>query len=199
MAVEAEKRTKAVAVKQSSIEHTSLFLQSLPEKPKEELSLKEAIDQLREPLRAALLRGYTYAELAEMLTEKGIKISAFTLKNYVPSGKRRANKEKEAAAAKALPRRERKNSAVESAVAELEAKPQKRAETSIQKSVEEPAKTNSQTNEKPASTQEVSVAKNKAEDEAAVKKTPTRQSGTASTKKTAAKSPSTQSRKKTSA
>lgn len=189
-----EKRQKAIAVKQSSIGNTSAFLESLPEKPKEDLSLREAIDQLREPLRAALSRGYTYAELAEMLTEKGIKISAFTLKNYVPSGKRRANKEKEAAA-KVGTRRGRKSQAVESAVAELEAQPVKLTETSAKSSVGEAAKTELETSEKAPQTKKASAAKTKADDESTVKQPIATKSRSASTKKPA----STQSRKKPSA
>ncbi|MEX0269322.1 hypothetical protein AB3R30_09270 [Leptolyngbyaceae cyanobacterium UHCC 1019] len=189
-----EKRTKAVAVKQSSIGSTSAFLESLPEKPKEDLSLREAIDQLREPLRAALSRGYTYAELAEMLTEKGIKISAFTLKNYVPSGKRRANKEKEAAA-KGGTRRGRKTQAVESAVAELEAQPSKLTETSAKSSTSTAKKTESETHEKAPQTQKASAAKTKSDAGSTVKQPTATKSRTAATKKPA----STQSRKKTSA
>jgi hypothetical protein len=186
-----QKRSKTAAVKQSSIGNTSAFLESLPEKPKEELSLKEAIDQLREPLRAALSRGYTYAELAEMLTEKGIKISAFTLKNYVPSGKRRANKEKEAVA-KVGTRRGRKTQAVESAVAELDAQPAKPTETSAKK-------TESETSEKAPRTSKASAAKTKTDDESTVKQPASTKSRDASTKKPTAKSTSTQSRKKPSA
>ncbi|NJP08838.1 MAG: hypothetical protein HC866_04610 [Leptolyngbyaceae cyanobacterium RU_5_1] len=89
MATAATKRPKASVVKQAAIEHTSTFLQALPEKPKEDLSLKEAIGQLQDPIRAALAKGYTYQELAALLSEKGIRISAFTLKNYVPSGRRK--------------------------------------------------------------------------------------------------------------
>lgn len=191
-----EKRSKAVAVKQASIGNTSAFLESLPEKPKEDLSLREAIDQLREPLRAALSRGYTYAELAEMLTEKGVKISAFTLKNYVPSGKRRANKEKEAAAAKAGNRRGRKTQAVESAVAELESQTTQPTETSAKSSISEAKKTESETSEKASRTQKASAAKTKTDDESTVKQPTATKSRAAATKKPAAKSTATQSRKK---
>lgn len=194
MVVVTEKRQKAVAVKQSSIGNTSAFLESLPEKPKEDLSLREAIDQLREPLKAALSRGYTYLELAEMLTEKGIKISAFTLKNYVPSGKRRANKEKEVAA-KVGTRRGRKNQAVESAGAELDAQPSKVAEASAQLSVSESVKNELEKSEKASQTPKSSAAKTKADDESTVKQPTATKSRAASTKKLT----STQSRKKPSA
>ncbi|MDX2241112.1 MAG: hypothetical protein NW224_10550 [Leptolyngbyaceae cyanobacterium bins.302] len=83
------KRARATIVTQSSIEDAQSFLQTLPDKPKEDLSLKEAVEKLKVPLQAALAKGYTYPELAALLKDKGIKISAATLKNYIPTGKRR--------------------------------------------------------------------------------------------------------------
>ncbi|MDX2244387.1 MAG: hypothetical protein NW224_27245 [Leptolyngbyaceae cyanobacterium bins.302] len=120
MAAVTTKRPKASAVKQASIKDTNAFLQSLPEKPKEDLSLREAVEQMRDSVRGALAKGYTYQELAAMLTEKGIRISAFTLKNYVPSGRRRSTKEQ---VDKVAPKRGRKSKAEvgEIAVASLEA------------------------------------------------------------------------------
>jgi hypothetical protein len=85
-------RSKADSVKHKTIEHTVSFLTKLPEKPKEDLSLREAIKQLQVQLKDALKKGYSYPDLAEMLTDQGIKISALTLKNYLPSGKRQATK-----------------------------------------------------------------------------------------------------------
>lgn len=106
MAAVTTKRTKASAVKQASIKDTNAFLESLPEKPKEDLSLREAVEQMRESVRGALAKGYSYQELAAMLTDQGIRISAFTLKNYVPSGRRRSLKDQQAA--KPVQRRGRK-------------------------------------------------------------------------------------------
>ena len=119
MAAVTTKRPKASAVKQSSIKDTNAFLESLPEKPKEDLSLREAVEQMRDSVRGALAKGYTYQELAAMLTEKGIKISAFTLKNYVPSGRRRSTKDP---VDKPAPKRGRKSNAEvdESAIASME-------------------------------------------------------------------------------
>ncbi len=120
MATATSKRPKAASVKHASLEQTGAFLQALPEKTKEELSLKEAIAQLQEPIRAALVKGYSYQELAAMLAEKGIHISAFTLKNYVPSGKRRSSKEQ--AVAKRASRPGRKAKDQQSAVVDMSAK-----------------------------------------------------------------------------
>ena len=87
------KRARATIVTQSIVEDAQSFLQALPEKPKEDLSLKEAVDKLKAPLQAALAKGYTYPELAALLKDKGIRISAATLKNYIPTGKRRGKEQ----------------------------------------------------------------------------------------------------------
>jgi hypothetical protein len=98
MAIPPSKRPKIAAIKQEAVTDAAEFLQTLPDKPKEELSLREAVDQLRDQIRDSLARGYTYSDLATLLGERGITISASTLKNYVPSGKRQAAKDKQAEA-----------------------------------------------------------------------------------------------------
>ena len=100
-------RSKAVNVNKQSVEQAGSYLQELPEKPKENLSLREAVGQLRDQIQAALAKGYSYDDLAKMLTEKGIEISATTLKSYVPAGRRQSNKDK-TAAPKTRTRRTRK-------------------------------------------------------------------------------------------
>lgn len=102
MAATPGKRSKATLVKKEMVEEANSFLQDLPEKQKEDLSLKEAVNKLREPIQEALAKGYSYPDLAKMLSEKGIKISALTLKNYAPSGRKQSSK------AKAKPRRAKK-------------------------------------------------------------------------------------------
>ncbi|MBL1179399.1 hypothetical protein [Pantanalinema sp. GBBB05] len=82
--------SRGTTVKQAAIDDAQLALQALPDKPKEKLSLKEAVEKLKAPLQAALAKGYSYQELAMMLKENDIVISAATLKNYVPVGKRAA-------------------------------------------------------------------------------------------------------------
>ncbi|MBF2027077.1 MAG: hypothetical protein IGS48_09975 [Oscillatoriales cyanobacterium C42_A2020_001] len=94
MALQPRKRSRSTIVNADSVEQASLFLQELPEKQKENLSLREAVGQMQDSIKAALSKGYTYDELAKMLANQGIQISAFTLKNYVPSGKRSAPKAK---------------------------------------------------------------------------------------------------------
>lgn len=94
MTLAPRKRTRATVVSPEAVEQATVLLQELPEKPKEDLSLREAVGQMQDSLKAALSKGYSYEELAQMLAKQGIQISAFTLKNYVPSGKRSASKAK---------------------------------------------------------------------------------------------------------
>ncbi|HIK17275.1 MAG TPA: hypothetical protein IGS53_18570 [Leptolyngbyaceae cyanobacterium M33_DOE_097] len=94
MAETTGKRTKASIVKKELVGQVAGFLGELPDKPKSELSLKEAVRELQDLIRGALGKGYTYQEVADMLSNQGIKISAFTLKSYVPAGKRQSTRAK---------------------------------------------------------------------------------------------------------
>jgi hypothetical protein len=94
MAVATGRAVRTTIVKQDKVDQAMTFLKELPDKPKEDLSLREAVGHLRDSIKDALSKGYSYADLAKMLTDQGIKISTLTLKNYVPSGKRSASKTK---------------------------------------------------------------------------------------------------------
>src|SRR5579883_2778767 len=85
-------RSRMAAVKQEAVNQTISLLIDLPAKPKDDLSLREAVQQMQIPLKSALVKGYSYADLAQILTDRGISISALTLKNYLPLGKRQSNK-----------------------------------------------------------------------------------------------------------
>lgn len=100
MAGVTNKRPKVVLVKKDAVDQAGTFLDGLPEKPREDFSLRAAVDRLREPIRAALAKGYTYEEVAELLAKQGITISPSTLKNYVPSGTRQSSKDKAASSRK---------------------------------------------------------------------------------------------------
>ncbi len=65
---------------------TSVF-DALPEKPRETYTLRQAVSLLYEPLQTALSRGYDYDEIAAILAEQGIPISAFSLKRYLSLSK----------------------------------------------------------------------------------------------------------------
>ena len=58
-------------------------LSQLKEKPKSELTLRESIYFLRDKLKSALKKGYSYQDLSEILEEQEILISASTLKQYL--------------------------------------------------------------------------------------------------------------------
>ncbi|MCC5632390.1 hypothetical protein [Nostoc sphaeroides] len=58
-------------------------LEKLQEKAKEELSLRESIKFLREQLKSALKKGYSYQDLSQLLEKQEIKVSAATLKQYL--------------------------------------------------------------------------------------------------------------------
>jgi hypothetical protein len=169
------KRSKATLVKKEMVEEANSFLQDLPEKQKEDLSLKEAVNKLREPIQEALAKGYSYPDLAKMLSEKGIKISALTLKNYAPSGRKQSSKAK--------PRRAKKvqSSSVASVESLLDNSDSSEAEAPAPKSRRGGGRTTASRS---------SAAKSTAA------KTPRR---TASTAKTGAKSTSTTRRRKASA
>ena len=87
MAVATSRRSRAVNVSREAVDQVGVLLQQLPEKPKEAVSLQEAVNQLQEEIRLALSKGYSYAELAPLLGEQGIAISANTLKRYVSIGR----------------------------------------------------------------------------------------------------------------
>ncbi|HIK15119.1 MAG TPA: hypothetical protein IGS53_07525 [Leptolyngbyaceae cyanobacterium M33_DOE_097] len=86
--------TRASVVKPEVMGQVAGFLGELPDKPKDQLSLKEAIAELSEQIQSAFDKGYTYPEIAEILHDHGIQISAFTLKSYVPRGRKKTSARK---------------------------------------------------------------------------------------------------------
>ncbi len=69
-------------------------LGDLKEKPKEELTLRESIYFLRDKLKSALKKGYSYQDLSEILSEQEIFISAATLKQYLTEIKKKSSSSK---------------------------------------------------------------------------------------------------------
>lgn len=76
---------KAGKIQAGQLKQAGILLQNLPQKPQSIFSLLEAIDQLRDPLQAALMKGYSYEELATILQTQGIPIQESTLKSYLAS------------------------------------------------------------------------------------------------------------------
>ena len=59
----------------------------IPPKPKQGMTLREAISKFKPTITKALKRGYTYEEVAAILTEEGISIKGATLKQYLAESK----------------------------------------------------------------------------------------------------------------
>jgi len=144
MAVATGRRPKAISVSKQAVDQAGALLGQLPEKPKENLSLRDAIDQLQEEIKEALSKGYTYNDVAGLLANKDILISPATLKRYVSMGRGRAAQARKDAAK--APRRTRKTSvdlsesesdaAIESATAD--SVPSRKRRSSAAQTVETP-------------------------------------------------------------
>lgn len=78
----------ATLVTKASIDQASDALQGLPEKTKEKLSLREAVDVLRDHITAALEKGYSYEDIAVMLAKQGVSIAPSSLKHYLARSNR---------------------------------------------------------------------------------------------------------------
>jgi hypothetical protein len=79
-------RPKSTNISKSAIDQVGSLLQDLSAKPREEMSLREAIDQLREPIQGAMARGYSYEDIVKILGEKGIPTTVTTVKRYISLG-----------------------------------------------------------------------------------------------------------------
>lgn len=78
----------SVHVPKTAIEQATLALQDLPEKPRDSWSLREAIDVMHDVIAAALDKGYSYEEIAAMLSERGVEIRASSLKRYFAAARK---------------------------------------------------------------------------------------------------------------
>ena len=114
------RRRSSTSIPQSVIDQASTALDQLPEKPKENLSLKEAVAALKDTITSALERGYSYEEVAAMLSEQGVKISASSLKSYLSAIQRTS-------ATKPVKGRGRKAKATAATTTETEAAPAEEA------------------------------------------------------------------------
>jgi hypothetical protein len=86
----AQKRTSPAAIAKSAIAAASSALEALPAKPKSNWSLRETVVLLQDSIVEALSKGYTYPEVAKMLSTRGVEISASSLKSYLSAAKRGA-------------------------------------------------------------------------------------------------------------
>jgi ABC-type sugar transport system substrate-binding protein len=80
----ARKRTKWLEVNDDQVAGIMQVIQQLPSKG---YSLKMLIADMRSEIQQALDRGYSYPEMAAILTQQGIKIAPRTLRAYLKTGK----------------------------------------------------------------------------------------------------------------
>lgn len=97
----------ATLVTKNSIDQAAEALQELPEKTKEKLSLREAVDVLRDHITAALDKGYSYEDIAVMLAKQGVSIAPSSLKHYLA----RSNRQLRSKTGATQPRRRRTSKA----------------------------------------------------------------------------------------
>lgn len=64
----------------------------IPPKPKQGMTLKEVVMKSKAMINLALKRGYTYDEIAAILTSEGISIKGATLKQYLTESKSKRSK-----------------------------------------------------------------------------------------------------------
>jgi hypothetical protein len=104
MATSARNRPKTANVSKTAIDQVGSLLQDLSAKPKEEMSIREAIDLLREPIQSAMAKGYHYDDIIKILADSGISTTATTVKRYLSlSNPRRSKTTKSGRRAKAQP------------------------------------------------------------------------------------------------
>ncbi len=187
MATTKRRSPTSTLVSKGAISSASSILEGLPEKPKEIWSLREAIDLLKEPISAALDRGYSYAEVSKMLTEKGVEISPSTLKYYLSS----ARKEKDGSKPKTRRRRKTQGITLDPETVTLtngsDNGAAAKAEPTVEKAPAKNTRATTTASAKPA-------AKTPAKSAPAAKAKPAATKST--TTKTASKPPSTRGRKK---
>lgn len=99
----------ATLVTKSAIDQAAEALQDLPEKTKEKLSLREAVDFLRNDISMALDKGYSYDDIAIMLAKQGVSIAPSSLKHYLA----RSNRQLKSKSTGTQTRRKRSKSEVE--------------------------------------------------------------------------------------
>ena len=83
MATATLKRIRAGNVSKTALDQVGSLLQDLPEKSQDQISLRDAVAQLQGRIKDALGKGYSYEDIATLLTQQKIAISPSTLRNYV--------------------------------------------------------------------------------------------------------------------
>lgn len=106
-----------------------------PEKPKPGMTLKEVILRSKSVIKQALKRGYTYDEIAVILSEEGIPVKGATIKQYLSesSRTRRTTKGKATTVATGNLRPESQPESQPTREQKLETQAETQAETPVEK------------------------------------------------------------------
>lgn len=84
-----KRRSSASAnISKAAIDQVGTTLQDLPEKPRENLSLREAVATLQDSITTALDRGYSYEEVVNILSRQGVDITVASLKRYLAAARK---------------------------------------------------------------------------------------------------------------
>jgi hypothetical protein len=102
------------AIPKAALEKVQLSLSGLPEKTRQGVPLREAVEQMQDVIVEALAKGYSYEDVASLLTEQGVDINAPSLKYHLS----RLKKTKRTRAAKGTTGRKRRTKASDETVAE---------------------------------------------------------------------------------
>jgi hypothetical protein len=95
--------TRAVVgkvVKRQAIEQSREILRQLPEKEREELALREAIFEMLAEIEGVLARGYSFDEVAGILSQNGVEIRGATLKQYLREARKSRSRKHSRSSAK---------------------------------------------------------------------------------------------------
>lgn len=79
-------------INKSAIDKNISELKKLPPKPKDVFGLRDAINEMYSDIQSVISKGYSYDEVAALLSKGGIEIKGVTLKQYLADYRRRTKK-----------------------------------------------------------------------------------------------------------
>lgn len=80
------------SIKKSALDKTVAELKKLPIKPKDVFSLRDAVYEIYADIQSVLSKGYSFDEVAALLSKGGIEIKGITLKQYLADYRRKGQK-----------------------------------------------------------------------------------------------------------
>jgi hypothetical protein len=80
------------SIKKSVLDKTVAELKKLPTKPKDVFSLRDAVYEIYADIQSVLSKGYSFDEVAALLSKGGIDIKGITLKQYLADYRRKGQK-----------------------------------------------------------------------------------------------------------